>query len=88
VYDEDGHYLGCCYFYPMGRRTPLTEKLLEYDVDVSWWVTPDAYRRGFYPKLYVALRRWAGNAFPFKKAYTPMRRSQACPTPDMRFWRD
>jgi hypothetical protein len=69
VYDADGHYLGCCYFYPMGRRTPLTEKLLGYDVDVSWWVTPDAYRRGFYPKLYVALRRWAGDAFPFKKAY-------------------
>ena len=24
---------------PMGRRTPLTEELLTYDVDVSWWVT-------------------------------------------------
>ena len=23
----------------MGRRTPLTEELLTYDVDVSWWVT-------------------------------------------------
>ena len=29
----------CCYLYPMGRRTPLTEELLTYDVDVSWWVT-------------------------------------------------
>jgi hypothetical protein len=53
----------------MGRRTPLTEKLLDYDVDVSWWVTPDAYDRGFYVKLYIALRRWAVDAFPFKKAY-------------------
>jgi hypothetical protein len=69
VYDAEGRYLGCCYFYPMGRRTPLTEELLEYDVDVSWWVTPDAYGRGFYPKLYVALTRWAGDAFPFTKAY-------------------
>ena len=22
VYDSRGHYLGCCYLYPMGRRTP------------------------------------------------------------------
>jgi len=69
VYDSRGQYLGCCYLYPMGRRTPLTEKLLEYDVDVSWWVTPDAYQRGFYAKLYLALRSWAGDAFPFRKPY-------------------
>ena len=69
MYDSDDHYLGCCYFYPMGRRTPLTENLLAYDVDVSWWVTPDAYQRGFYAKLYIALQRWAGSAFPFKNVY-------------------
>ena len=45
VYDSRGQYLGCCYLYPMGRRTPLTEELLNYEVDVSWWVTPDAYER-------------------------------------------
>lgn len=39
VYDSRGQYPGCCYLYPMGRRTPLTEELLTYDVDVSWWVT-------------------------------------------------
>ena len=54
VYDAGGQYLGCCYLYPMGRRTPLTEELLDYDVDVSWWVTPDAYRRGY---LHQAVRR-------------------------------
>ncbi len=69
VYDSANQYLGCCYLGPMGRRTPLTETLLEYDVDVSWWVTPDAYARGFYTKLYNALRRWVADAFPFKKAY-------------------
>ena len=36
VYDDHGTYLGCCYLYPMGRRTPLTENLLDHDVDVSW----------------------------------------------------
>ena len=30
-----GQYLGCCYLYPMGRRAPLTEELLTYDVDVA-----------------------------------------------------
>ena len=40
VYDAGGQYLGCCYLYPLGRRTPLTEELIAFDVDVSWWVTP------------------------------------------------
>ena len=53
----------------MGRRTPLTRELLTYDVDVSWWVTPDAYERGYYAKLYAALRHWIEGAFPFAKAY-------------------
>jgi hypothetical protein len=44
-------------------------KLLDYDVDVSWWVTPEAYERGFYAKLYLALRRWVEDAFPFRKAF-------------------
>jgi hypothetical protein len=69
VYDTGGTYLGCCYLYPMGRRTELTEKLLDYDVDVSWWVTPDAYARGYYTKLYAALRRWVVEQFPFGAAY-------------------
>lgn len=69
VYDTEGQYLGCCYLYPLGRRTPLTEELLGYDVDVSWWVTPDAYRRGYYAKLYGALRHWIATEFPFPKAY-------------------
>ena len=53
----------------MGRRAPLTEELLKYDVDVSWWVTPDAYERSYYTKLYAALRHWIAGAFPFTKAY-------------------
>ena len=65
VYDSHGQYLGCCYLYPMGRRAPLTEDLIRFDVDVSWWVTPDAYERGYYAKLYAALQRWIDVAFPF-----------------------
>jgi len=69
VYDSGDHYLGCCYLYPMGRRTPLTEDKLEYDVDVSWWVTPEAYERGHYVTLYRALRHWIATDFPFVKPY-------------------
>jgi hypothetical protein len=66
VYDAEGQYLGCCYFYPMGRRTPLDDMLVQHDVDVSWWVTPDAYERGYYAKLYRALGHWSGASFPFR----------------------
>jgi hypothetical protein len=47
----------------------LTEELLGYDVDVSWWVTPQAYERGYYAKLYAALGHWIEEAFPFTNAY-------------------
>lgn len=69
VYDASDQYLGCCYLDPMGRRTPLSDDLHDYDVDVSWWVTPDAYRRGYYTTLYRALRHWVATAFPFSKPY-------------------
>jgi hypothetical protein len=69
VYDAAGQYLGCSYLYPMGRRRDLTEQLLDHDVDVSWWVTPDAYERGYYAKLYSALRHWIATKFPFSNPY-------------------
>lgn len=69
VYQSDGTYIGCCYFYPMGRRTPLTEALLAHDVDVSWWVTPAAYKRGHYATLYEASRQWATVDYPFTNPY-------------------
>lgn len=69
VYEPSGSYLGCCYLYPLGRRTELTEALLDHDVDVSWWVTPSAYHRGDYAKLYTALRHWLATEFPFWRAH-------------------
>lgn len=69
VYDTAGAYLGCAYLYPMGRRTELAEQLLDFDVDVSWWVTPDAYDRGRYGELYAALQHWLATEFPFWRPY-------------------
>jgi hypothetical protein len=67
--DDRGGYLGCCYLYPMGVRTPLSETTAQHDVDVSWWVTQDAYDAGWYPKVYRALRVWTTTAFPFTNPY-------------------
>lgn len=69
IYDADDQYLGCAYLYPVGVRKPLTEELLGYDVDVSWWVTPQAYARGLYADVYDALRHWLATEFPFVAAY-------------------
>jgi hypothetical protein len=69
VRELDGGYLGCCYLYPVGRRVPLDDELITCDVDVSWWVTPDAYAGGYYAELFQALQEWVTTAFPFTKAY-------------------
>ncbi len=65
VHTDAGEYLGCCYFYPLGKRTPLSEELMRHDVDVSWWVTPSAFERGYYEKLFRALNRWGTEELPF-----------------------
>jgi RimJ/RimL family protein N-acetyltransferase len=66
----DGHgYIGCAYFYPMGVRQPLTTELAQHDVDVSWWVTPDAYETGYYSKVHDALRQWATDGYPFERPH-------------------
>lgn len=69
IYRNDGTYLGCCYLYPMGVRRPLTEDLAWHDVDVSWWVTPEAYRDGYYDKVYAALRTWLRESLSFSAPY-------------------
>jgi hypothetical protein len=62
-------YIGCAYLYPMGVRRPLTEELASHDVDVSWWVTPDAYGAGHYTTVYRALQRWVTEDFPFTRPH-------------------
>jgi hypothetical protein len=69
TYDEAGRYLGCAYLYPLGRRAPLTEALLAYDVDVSWWITPEAYERGLYSTVHRALQHWLAVDFPFTNPF-------------------
>ena len=79
VYDAEGHYLGCCYLYPVGRRTPLTQQLLEHDVDVSWWVTPDAYEKGSTPSCTVRCSSGSARRSRSRIRTTPTRRSRHRP---------
>ena len=67
--DAGGGYLGCAYLYPMGRRTELTEELARHDVDVSWWVTAEAYEADYYRKAYAGLRRWVTADYRFADPY-------------------
>jgi hypothetical protein len=69
VYNTSGRYIGCFYLYPLGFRAVLTEELLGYDVDASWWVSTEAYEQGYYPKLYQALQEWLPEKFAFNKVY-------------------
>jgi RimJ/RimL family protein N-acetyltransferase len=66
---DDGRYLGCCYLYPMGRRVTLTADLMRHDVDVSWWVTTEAYEQGYYATLHEALTGWVVTDLPFTNPY-------------------
>lgn len=68
VYNDRNEYIGCFYLYPMGVRTELSEELMNYDVDASWWVTSKAYEQGYYEKLYKALQQWLSE-FPVAKVY-------------------
>lgn len=69
VYDASGQYIGCFYLYPIGHRMELTDELDQYDADVSWWVTAEAYDKGYYGKLYTALQGWLNVSFPFANIY-------------------
>ncbi|HEX4520431.1 MAG TPA: hypothetical protein VH063_12705 [Gaiellaceae bacterium] len=69
LYAPGDRYLGCCYLYPLGRRTELTPELADYDVDVSWWVTPGAYGEGYYAKVFAALEAWLASEFPFWRPF-------------------
>jgi len=67
--DSVGVYMGCAYLYPMGRRTELIDELARHDVDVSWWVTTEAYEAGRYELAHEALRLWVSREYPFTNPY-------------------
>ena len=69
VYNKAGTYVGCFYLYGMGHRAALTDDLLDFQVDASWWVDTKAYESGYYKKLQSALKTWLSDQFGFTKIY-------------------
>jgi RimJ/RimL family protein N-acetyltransferase len=63
--DHDRGYIGCLYLYPLGVRGPLSEELLQHDVDISWWVTPRAHAAGLYTAAFEAIQDWIADQLPF-----------------------
>ncbi len=62
-------YVGCAYLYPLGVRQELSEELVAYDVDVSWWVTTEAYEQGVYEIVFEALKKWVPTRYPFARPH-------------------
>lgn len=61
---DESKCLGCLYLYPPGHRSEFSK---DADVDVSFWVTQEAYSRGLYKILYKVLDKWLKSTWPFKK---------------------
>jgi hypothetical protein len=75
-------YIGCLYLYPVGSRRPLSEDLLQYDVDISWWVTATAYEDGLYSATFQAIRYWiTAQALPFTTPFYSNAEIPAAPPP-------
>ncbi len=60
---DNSKSLGCVYFYPPGFRNANVSL---GDVDVSFWVTKEAYDNGLYPVLYKSIQDWLKVSWPFK----------------------
>ena len=50
---DNSKCLGCFYLYDAGTRKEVDSS---YDVDVSFWVTKEAYDKGLYEKLYREIK--------------------------------
>lgn len=59
---DETECLGCFYLYPAGYRSEADK---EADVDVSFWVTQNAYKHGLYDELYKAIKEWLKAEWPF-----------------------
>jgi hypothetical protein len=57
--------LGCIYILPIHSK--------QYDAQVFFWVTKDAYDLGYENELYTAIQNWLKRDWPFKEVIYPGR---------------
>ena len=62
---ENNMYIGCVYIYPIELFYPkLAEK---YDVDFSFWITEEEYKKGKYEFIYKNLLKWLVKEWEFTR---------------------
>ena len=59
--------LGCVYFYPPPAGMSSVGGKEDVDLNISMWVTQEAYDDGLYPRLFKAVKDWVEEKWPFKK---------------------
>jgi len=62
---EENECLGCVYFIPIHTE--------EYDAQVFFWVTRDAYEKGYEDELEIAVKNWIKTSWPFSRVVFPGR---------------
>ena len=59
---DEATCLGCLYFYPPGFRKPAPKGA---QVDVSFWVSQQAFEMGLFGKVREAIQTWLTEAWPW-----------------------
>ena len=67
AYSLENVYLGCLYIYPPDRPSSLRAPSSDDEATISWWVTTEAFNRGFYGEFSLDIRSWIETEWPFKK---------------------
>jgi len=62
---KDEKCLGCVYIIPIHSD--------DYDAQIFLWVTAESFTKGYDQELYLAVKEWIGNTWPFKKVVFPGR---------------
>lgn len=62
---DESKVLGCVYIYPSSKK--------DYDAEIAMWVSKPAFDNGMDPVLFVAVKNWIIEQWPFKIVAYPGR---------------
>lgn len=65
IRDKERKYIGCIYIYPI--ELFFAERVKDYDVDFSFWVTSEVYEQGKYESIFLNLIVWLKKDWPFEQ---------------------
>jgi hypothetical protein len=67
--ESTGDYIGCFYIYPMGFRAHILSENQNYDGDISFWITQNAFDEGLYKFIYLEILDFVATKYSFLKLY-------------------